>query len=69
MCRTWGCEADAVVCGGEKTLWRWHADNPPRAAELLHNYVVLRSQNTTNPFVSNHTDPLRVLEEVFAHPQ
>jgi endonuclease I len=66
MCRAWGCAAESVVCGGERTLWRWHAEHPPRAAERLHNYVVLRCQNTTNPFVSNHTDPFRALLEALA---
>lgn len=66
MCQRWGCSADSVVRGGEDVLWRWHAEHPPRTAERLHNYMVLRCQNTTNSFVSNHTDPLRVLGEAIS---
>lgn len=62
MIRRWGCDPEKVACGGERTLWRWHAAHPPGRMELLHNYLVLRMQKTTNPLISNVTDPDALLE-------
>eukprot|EP00961_Rhodomonas_salina_P004862 66097-Rhodomonas_salina.1 len=64
MVKEWGCDASEVVWGGEDTLWRWHTDTPPSSQERLHNYLVLRMQKNTNPFVSNATDPILSLEEL-----
>ena len=64
MAHCWGCPTEEVVSGGEQTLWKWHRAHPPSTAEMLHNYLVLRTQNTTNMFISNCTDHASLLEEM-----
>lgn len=63
MSYKWGCDPAQSMCGGEDQAWQWHCENPPEYMECLHNYIVFRVQNNTNPFITNRTDGVLMLRD------
>eukprot|EP00961_Rhodomonas_salina_P260916 3526146-Rhodomonas_salina.1 len=65
MCGRWGCSPEDVACDGAAVLWDWHERHPPTDDEKLHNYVVFKLQNNTNPLISNATTADALLREMY----
>jgi endonuclease I len=48
----WGCPVDYTIKGGDTTAFTWHESHPPTQSEILHNYIIWKLTNITNPYIT-----------------